>query len=211
MSICIKDLYDYNLVKKCSKCGKISLKSNFHRTKNMNDGFQPYCKLCTKKYRKKFYINHRDLEVEGNKKYRSDNKDKINEYIKNKKKLDSNYKLACNLRSRTTTAFKSQNVRKTNKTFDLLGCSHSFFKDWIIHQLYGNMTIENFGSLWHLDHCLPIASFNIMDEIDMKTCFNWVNLRPMYSSENISKKANINYRLYLLQQIKANYFSKLNV
>ena len=72
------------------------------------------------------------------------------------------------------------------------------------------MTLENYGSVWQIDHCLPIASLNIMDEIDMKKCFNWVNLRPMYSNENISKKAKINYRLYLLQQIKANYFMKLN-
>ena len=34
------------------------------------------------------------------------------------KKTDLNYKLACNLRSRTSTAFKSQNVRKIKKTFD---------------------------------------------------------------------------------------------
>ena len=126
------------------------------------------------------------------------------------KKSDSNYKLARNLRSRTSTAFKSQNVRRTNKTFDLLGCSHSFFKDWIIHQLYGNMTIENYGSVWQIDHCLPIASFKILDEIDMKKGLNWVNLRPMYSNENISKKAKINYRLYLLQQIKAYQFLKIN-
>ena len=73
------------------------------------------------------------------------------------------------------------------------------------------MTIENYGSVWQLDHCLPIASFNILEENDMKKCFNWVNLRPMYSNENISKKAKIIYRLYLLQQIKANYLTKLNV
>ena len=30
MSNCIEDLYDYDLVKKCSKCGNISLKSSFH-------------------------------------------------------------------------------------------------------------------------------------------------------------------------------------
>ena len=73
------------------------------------------------------------------------------------------------------------------------------------------MTIENYGSVWQIDHCLPIASFNILDEIDMKECFKWVNLRPMYSNENISKKAKSRYRLYLLQQIKANYFTKVNV
>ena len=30
MSSCIKELYDYDLVKKCSNCENISLKSNFH-------------------------------------------------------------------------------------------------------------------------------------------------------------------------------------
>ena len=33
MSSCIKDLYDYDLIKKCFKCGNISLKSNFHKEK----------------------------------------------------------------------------------------------------------------------------------------------------------------------------------
>ena len=31
MRNCIKDLYDYELVKKCLKCGNISLESNFHK------------------------------------------------------------------------------------------------------------------------------------------------------------------------------------
>ena len=44
----------------------------------------------------------------------------------------------------------------------------------------------------------------------MKKCFNWVNLRPMFSTENNSKKAKIDMRLYLLQEIKGNYFMKLN-
>ena len=33
MSNCIKDLFDYELIKKCSKCGIVSLKSNFHKKK----------------------------------------------------------------------------------------------------------------------------------------------------------------------------------
>ena len=71
------------------------------------------------------------------------------------------------------------------------------------------MAIENYGSVWQINHCLPIASFNILDEINMKKCFNWGNLRPMYSNENNSKKAKIDHRLYLLQQIKAKIFLKL--
>ena len=99
---------------------------------------------------------------------------------------------------------------KTNKTFVLLGCSHFFFKSWIIPQLYGNMTIEIYGSVWQINHCLAIASFSLLDENDMKRCFNWVNLRPLYAKDNIIKGDKINYQFYLLQKVKANFFSKLN-
>ena len=72
------------------------------------------------------------------------------------------------------------------------------------------MTIENYGSVWQIDHCLPITSFNLLDENDMKKCFNWINLRPMYSNKNISKGSKIDNRLYLMQEVKAKYFMKLN-
>ena len=132
------------------------------------------------------------------------------EYYKNRREKDINFKLACNLRSRTSMAFKSQNGSKTKKTFDLLGCSHSFFKNWILHQLYGNKTVENYGSVWQIDHCFPITSLNLLDENNMKKCFNWINLRPMYSKENNSKNDKIDYYLYLLQKVKAYYLLKLN-
>ena len=134
----------------------------------------------------------------------------MKDYFIRRRELDLNFKLACNFRSRTNKAFKSRNVRKTNKTFDFLGCSHSFFKNWINHQLYDIMRLENYGSVWRIDHCLPIASFNLLDENDMKKCFNWVNLRLMYTTENNSKNDKIDYHLYLLQEVKAKYFLKLN-
>ena len=71
------------------------------------------------------------------------------------------------------------------------------------------MTIENYGSVWQLDHCLPIASFNLLDENDMKKYFNWINLRPMYSNENNSKNDKIDHYLYLCQEVEAYQFIKL--
>ena len=49
-------------------------------------------------------------------------------------KTDLNFKLASYMRNRLYKAYKTQNVIKTSKTFYLLGCSHSFFKNWIFHQ-----------------------------------------------------------------------------
>ena len=162
--------------------------------------------LKTRIKKRNYYNEKHDKII----KYRNDNKDKISEYFRRRRDSDLNYKLACNLRTRTSLAFKSQNVRKTKKTFDLLGCSQSFFKGWIIHQLYGNMTLEIYGSVWQIGHCLAVASFNLLDEKQMEKCFNWINLRPMYVKDNITKGNKINMRLYLLQQIKGKYVLKLN-
>ena len=46
------------------------------------------------------------------------------------------------------------------------------------------MSMENYGKVWHLDHCLAITSFNLLDENEKKKCFNWINLRPMYVKDN---------------------------
>ena len=113
------------------------------------------------------------------------------------------------MRNRLHKAYKAQRVMKTDQTFGLLGCSHSFVQRWIIHQLYGDTTFEKYGSVWQIDHCLPIASINLLDENDMKNCFNWINLRPMYSNENNSMNDKIDHHLYLLQEVKAKYVLKL--
>ena len=47
-------------------------------------------------------------------------------------------------------------------------------------------------------------------EFEMNKYTNWVNIRPMYITDNISKRNKIDNRLYLLQQIKAKYFLKIN-
>ena len=97
-----------HLMKRPSRCGIISLKSNFHKNETKNEGLTQHCKLGRKIYRKKYYIEHYDLEDNRRRKYRFDNKAKMNDYIKKKRESDSNFKLVCNLRSRTYKAFKSQ-------------------------------------------------------------------------------------------------------
>ena len=92
-------------------------------------------------------IDYRERYREKIKKYKK-------QYLRKKRESDINFKLICNLRTRTNKVFISQNVKKTNKTIELLGCSPFFFRRWIIHQLCGKMTIEKYGSTWQIDHCL---------------------------------------------------------
>ena len=103
-------------------------------------------------------------------------------------------------------AFKAQNVRKTYKTFDLLGCSHSLLRLWIENQLYGKMPRDNFGKNWCSILCLPVAFFNLLVEEEVKTCFNWIILRPMYIKGNSIEGDKVDMRLYLLQEIEEIFF-----
>ena len=72
------------------------------------------------------------------------------------------------------------------------------------------MALENFVKIRCLDHCLAVVSFNLLDENELKKCFNWVNLRPMYVKDNIIKGDKIDMTLYLLQEVKAKYLLRLN-
>ena len=72
------------------------------------------------------------------------------------------------------------------------------------------MTEENYGEIWCLDHCYPLPKTNLLDKNEMNKSTKWINLRPMYCGENISKADKIDNRLYLMQEIKAYQFLKLN-
>ena len=58
--------------------------------------------------------------------------------------------------------------------------------------------------------CYPLSKTNLSNENDMYKSTNWINLRPMYVKDNIIKCDKIDYRIYLLQEVKARYFLKLN-
>ena len=186
-------------MKICSKCRTIDLKSNFYKDVTKIDGYRPSCIRCTNQY----YYDNQNRILHNNKTYRKNNRSKINTYERFKRKNDPNFNLFCKIRQKTNYAFKYQ----INKMNTLIGCSNYFFRKWIIHQLYGDMSLENYGKIWCLDHCYPLSKIK-EDELNKYT--NWINIRPMYIRDNISKGSKIDNRLYLLQQIKAKYFLKLN-
>ena len=101
MSNCIKDFYDYELIKKCRVCENILLKSIFHKKKVLSDGFNPQSKFCTKKYyldnrerKKEYYLVNRDRILNKQKFYNKENSDRIKEYqLKNHDKVTARKKI----------------------------------------------------------------------------------------------------------------------
>ena len=85
MSNCIKDLYDYDLVKKCSKCGIIPLKSNFRKKSRSVDGLNSICKGCMNDY----HLKNNDKIILKTKEWNKNNLEKVKQ---NQKKIRSKTK-----------------------------------------------------------------------------------------------------------------------
>lgn len=105
-------------------------------------------------------------------------------YLRNRRKTVPSYKMSCVLRNRIKSFLFGENRAATRK---LLGCNYDFIREWLESQFTEEMCFENHGEVWHIDHVIPCAKFDMTDKDDQLKCFNWTNLQPMISVENLRK------------------------
>ena len=86
-------------------------------------------------------------------------------------------------RTRIHDALKSN---KELHTQEYIGCSIEVFKQHIESQFKDDMTWKNYGSLWHIDHKIPLKYGNPTIE-EVINRLHYTNTQPMYASENIAK------------------------
>ena len=145
---------------------------------------------------KTWYEQNKEHRKEYHKKWRTDNIDKWRQtkrdYERNRKASDPLYKLISNFRTAIYQVLKESNVEKNRHYFDILQYTP---EELIIHlesQFKDTMTWDNYGE-WHVDHKLPITSFNIeeMGDKEFMKCWALENLQPMWGEENIRKSNKI--------------------
>lgn len=118
--------------------------------------------------------------------YYLNNKAKIHEYIRKYRSDNPEVKIRNNLNSRLLDY-----IYKGKHTEDYLGSPIIQVKSWIESNFEIGMTWNNYGTVWQIDHTLPISLFNCSDDMDIFVCFNWKNLYPMFSDENKQKNSKI--------------------
>jgi hypothetical protein len=52
------------------------------------------------------------------------------------------------------------------------------------YQFDENMSWDNHGKYWSIDHVIPCASFDMSNIDEQKKCFHWSNLQPLSIKEN---------------------------
>lgn len=171
----------------CTSCKKEKSINEYHKKRQTNTGYSYVCKECmrikNKKYYKKYYEKHKDKIIKC--KIISNNKRR-----KVRKQNDPAYKMQCNLRRRMLLAVNGK--RKMSSTFDLIGCTPEFLKDYLKSKFSTGMSWDNYGyEGWHIDHILPCSSFDLTDPEQQKKCFHYTNLQPLWAKDNMSKGDNI--------------------
>jgi hypothetical protein len=117
------------------------------------------------------------------------NKNRVKRSIK-QYKTDESYRLIQLVRGRINQVLKNKNLKKVDKSINLLGMNGYNFKKYIENKFKPGMSWEK-RSLIHIDHIIPCASFDLKDPKQQAKCFHYTNLQPLWAKENLSKGAKI--------------------
>jgi hypothetical protein len=161
----------------------------------------------TEKYKKQYrkYIVYQE-------EYRKKNREKINQkirewYYKNKDRVRANqriyeregayrnslhFKIKDGMRKRILEVLKRDGGKKTQRTMKLVGCTVEELKQHIEKKFKPGMSWKK-RHLFHIDHIIPCASFDLTKLSQQKKCFHYTNLQPLWAIDNIKKGAKLNY------------------
>lgn len=206
-------------MKKCIRCGK-----NFNETHG-NQKFCIECKhfakkfseslyhLKNKEYRnnqaKEWYQKNKEKKKIQSREYRQKNINTIRAYDRkraktehrkqwkaNKIKDDINFRMSNWCRNQIYRCINAKQKNKNN-TFDILGYTPEQLKQRLEMNFKPDMTWDNYGILWNIDHRKPLSLFKFINENGdinfntLKLANSLANLKPLYVSENYSKNTKI--------------------
>jgi hypothetical protein len=81
-------------------------------------------------------------------------------------------------------------------------------KEWLEFNFEEDMTWENYGTLWNIDHTIPCILFDMKDDAQVHLCFDWKNLMPKYVINNLKKRSKMLPYLVFFQETRVNAFIK---
>jgi hypothetical protein len=206
---------------KCGKDLPITEFSQVGHYKNGKPKYKYYCKKCdylkvkewrqkNKQKRKKqaerhynkhknerleYHKNHYQNNIENYKEYYQTNKDHIiqqhTEYSRKKYHSDPKFRLNSLMRKRV---YQSVKGRKNGASWlNFVEYDITTLIKHLENQFVNNMSWDNYGSEWHIDHILPIDLFDIHEigDDEFKRAWKLTNLQPLFAIDNIRKGNNI--------------------
>ena len=154
-----------------------------------------------REYHKKYYQKHKKKILKQTRQYHKLNKEKRKEYLKEYcQNHKEKHRKRMRKRMKNPKHRLNHNISKAIGRSLRSGKSDKHWESYVdftrdeleIHlekQFTTEMSWNNQGSFWWIDHIIPISVFNFdsPDQIDFKKCWALSNLRPLEKTENMKK------------------------
>lgn len=189
-NICIPCKIEYNNSKK--EHNQLYYLENKERYQLNNKKYYQNNKQKTKQKSIEWFKNNPKRKYEIQKKWNQKNLQYFKKWRKNKWDNDINYKIRVLLGNRLNEILKKNQTYKGNNIVEILNCSLDYLKQHISTQFLPEMSWDNHGEIWEIDHIKPCASFDLTDIEQQKECFHYTNLQPLFKTTEIAK--NLGYR-----------------
>ena len=199
----------------CRKCGTTE---NLIKNKFKKEGLESLCKECCSINRKsshnkeiynKWYLDNKERLISNvkinreikretpkrtllTKEQRDLNRKESSKKNKEKRKLNTLYKLSDSVSNLIRCSINRNGYTKKSKSEEILGCSYNYFKEYIESKFQNNMSWENYGE-WQIDHIIPISWAE--NEEQVYKLNNYKNLQPLWKEDNLSKGNIINRKI----------------
>ena len=122
------------------------------------------------------------------------NKQKRSINNKERRETDIQYRLSCNLRRRLTHFIKGRS--KNGSAVRDLGCSIEDLKKYLESKFQDGMSWDNYGFYgWHIDHIIPLSSFDLTNREELLKAVHYTNLQPLWAKDNLSKSDKMPHEL----------------
>lgn len=132
-----------------------------------------------KEYSKMYHELNRDEKNAKTREYHSLNKDKACEYVKNRYKNDTLFRLTCRVRGRVYNAFSRGGYKKNGFTSMMLGCTYPELMIYLNDNLYGFVYGDDGLDV---DHIVPLSSAT--NEEELIELMHYTNLQLLPSDYN---------------------------
>lgn len=163
----------------CTCCNMLKRHNNYYKTnKKVNHGITYECIDCFSEKGQSYYENHKDKMKLQSKEYIKNNPEKVKIYRKS---------IPRRLRGALVNRLRDLLEQKVSGKSSLVGCDYNFLKEYLEHLFTEEMTWENYGNFWEIDHIKPLAYFNLEIESERKIAGHYTNLQPMLKDDNNSK------------------------
>lgn len=133
------------------------------------------------------------LRIEKKKNSTKENREKRQEKWKVRYYTDPVFRAKEMIKSRLRRSLKLNYKDKPGSFNDAFGCDLNTFRVFIEGKFTEGMTWENHGE-WHLDHIIPLSSFDLSDIDEFQKANHYLNFQPLWAKDNLEKSNKLNWR-----------------